>query len=716
MKKIKTFKKVLSLGLAAIMLGSTATTAFALHGIEYPFVKDQGATNTGWAFGAMSVLEAKTYRENGVRIDCSEEGMLYANSNYLSEYLGKTPDIGSYSRDVYDNGNGFISASYLSRQQSPVSSDIKWVSPNMEVDVPFTANTKELSWNENVSTSYGNTYASNIEFLEYDIDKIKNAIFENEAVYMSFCANDEYLNSANGAYNNLVADETKVHGVAVIGYDDNYSKDNFADNCKPKNNGAWKIRNSYGTDWGNKGYGWISYEDVTLNINKDCYVITDIMTASKDQYTLSYDYLPPEGNDTVEITKGNTVKIANVYDVSDIADKFGAIQRVSFYTEKIIGNYNVYIVPMDADATKIPSNTGTSYGTGMADLKGYITAELRTPFEFDESVEKVAVIISFLVDTYDTTSVTLARESNNPEYGYSPVINAGESYRYANGEWVDVSENNPDGLGNYCIRPVFESREQMSKDSELSVTEFTYTDQDSLTLDLILNGNQLSKIVYGYHTLLEGIDYTVDGNAVTLSKNVFERMHATYYPVPLYFYFTDGKIQTLKVTRINPLKSATIKGKLIFRETLSLDIQGEVSEINSKNVDIQWQSSEDGVIWKDIKGATKDTYKLTGIELDKYIRAVVTAKENTNIPYPSSIISAPSETTVDRYGDVNLSGSVEISDATDLQSYIAKYMGLSDRQLLVANVNMDNYVNIKDATYIQMYVAKYIDTFPVNSY
>lgn len=714
MKKHKTLKKLISLGLATIILSGSVVNGFAVSSTIDPLVKNQGDTNTGWAFGAMSVLEAKTYKEHGVKIDCSEEGMLYATSNYVTDYLGKAPDIGSYSRDVYDNGNGFISASYLSKQQSPISNDVSWLSPNMEADIPFTANTSELSWNENMTTSYGNTYASDIDFLEYDVDKVKKAIAENGAVYMSFCANDEYLNPVNGAYNNLTADETKIHGVAIVGYDNSYSKDNFAENCKPKNDGAWKIRNSYGTDWGNNGYGWISYEDVTLNINKDCYTITNIMTVSKDNLTLSYDYLPPEGNETVEITTGNSVTIANIYDVSDICDEYGSIQRISFYTEKTMSSYRVDLIPLEADATEIPTGSGIYYGGGMADTTGYKTVELRTPFEFDENTEKVVVKVSFLVDTFETNSITLSRESNNPEYGYSPVINAGESYRYANGEWVDVSENNPEGLGNYCIRPVFERRETKCLNSELSITEFTYTDQESLTVDLTLNGNQLIGIIFGHTVFREGEDYTVEGNSVTLKKRVFTRMQATHYPVTLTFCFTDGKYPMLKVTRINPLESATIKGKLVFGETLSLDIQGEVSEIYSSNVDVQWQSSEDGENWKDIKRGTNSTYKLTGIEISKYIRAVITAKENTNIPYPSSIISAPSEFTVGRYGDVNSNGKIEISDATDLQSYIANYMSFSDKQLLVGDVTADNLVNIKDATYVQMYVAKFIDKLPTN--
>ena len=50
------------------------------------------------------------------------------------------------------------------------------------------------------------------------------------------------------------------HAVVIVGWDDNYDKSNFLQ--KPKNNGAFLVRNSWGTN--DHGYYWVSYEDNQL--------------------------------------------------------------------------------------------------------------------------------------------------------------------------------------------------------------------------------------------------------------------------------------------------------------------------------------------------------------------------------------------------------------------------------------------------------------------
>ena len=52
-----------------------------------------------------------------------------------------------------------------------------------------------------------------------------------------------------------------THAVMVVGWDDNYSKDNFQTGEKPTKNGAWLIRNSWGFT---QSYFWMSYETTSL--------------------------------------------------------------------------------------------------------------------------------------------------------------------------------------------------------------------------------------------------------------------------------------------------------------------------------------------------------------------------------------------------------------------------------------------------------------------
>lgn len=65
------------------------------------------------------------------------------------------------------------------------------------------------------------------------------------------------------------------------------------------------------------------------------------------------------------------------------------------------------------------------------------------------------------------------------------------------------------------------------------------------------------------------------------------------------------------------------------------------------------------------------------------------------------------------YGDANSNGTVEISDVTKIQKFIANKDTLTDVQQTAAKVSGNRTISIDDATLIQKYVAKTIDKFPV---
>lgn len=231
-------------------------------------VENQG--NRGWcaAYSMTKVIETNLLLTRGIDYNLSEAYLAYSEAPYFGGATEWKTDIVTARALVQD----VLVSKYV-----------------LEDDVP----NKDYEFNElnlikfekakNMIKDY------EVEIFESDntVEDIKKHIMSNGGVYLSVDASSKWCNSSTGAiYSNVkrsdkyeelntreevlkYTDDTANHSVVIIGWNDNYSRNNFNSNCRPEKDGAWLVLNSWGTNWGNNGTGWVSYEDMNfLNIAK----------------------------------------------------------------------------------------------------------------------------------------------------------------------------------------------------------------------------------------------------------------------------------------------------------------------------------------------------------------------------------------------------------------------------------------------------------------
>ena len=206
-------------------------------------VRDQLACGACWSFASYGVLEhllKKQYHLSNDINDFSESHLIFHHGFDIKPCAG---------------GNLKMSAAYLFRKSGPVK----------EFQAPYGSSSEETC-----QECVPDLYIDSIVFMPVrsdtnDIGYIKNELYNHGALYSSLYFNENNYDTDLHTYYYDDPDDSfndSNHAIVIVGWDDNHYISGAPEV------GAFIVRNSFGSDWGESGYFYVSYFDESIAFTK----------------------------------------------------------------------------------------------------------------------------------------------------------------------------------------------------------------------------------------------------------------------------------------------------------------------------------------------------------------------------------------------------------------------------------------------------------------
>ena len=393
-------------------------------------VKNQGSFGTCWAFSSNAALETALIK-NGLAdntVDLSELHTIYFMYSENEDEKGYLSGDRNY---VDADGHGTPSTDFnLMARVGGSFSYVGWQMANGAIPFEengddYTASVKNSNYSIDPTKCFSKDYRVNgVYRCDFDINNIENvkkliynyggvaADFHCDQTVSGETTGSKYFKRIDGTktyYNPDAEDEYTNHGVEIVGWDDDYPKENF--NITPPGDGAWLAKNSWGTGYQNDGYIWISYYTTGKSADALAYGIEAI-----DANTNVYQHAGAEyGQSFYSVNEGQERYYLTFFtsdSKSEVIDKIGlGVRANSEFTISIMkGTPKVtsYVL-RDYEEVSVTECTAT--------YDGYNEYELSEPVTFEKG-DRFAVCVKMKAGS----GIYLMQDSNRGIKNYPGAI------------------------------------------------------------------------------------------------------------------------------------------------------------------------------------------------------------------------------------------------------------------------------------------------------
>ncbi|KPA10299.1 protein containing Peptidase C1A, papain [Candidatus Magnetomorum sp. HK-1] len=445
-------------------------------------VRDQGACGACWTFATFGSLESHLKQSFQLDYDFSEDHLRHMHGFDLLSCAG---------------GNLKMGVAYLTSHLGPI----------LEINDPYSDNvSSEFCIDCSPARYIDQTVFLPVRENTSDIAYIKKEIIENGALYTSMFMNQAvFYDQNNHTYFYDDPSDTfnqSNHAVVIVGWDDEKTV------TGAPGDGAFIVRNSMGSSWGDQGYFYVSYYDESIAMTRLGYFQDKDDTHYSFDTIYQYDPLGWTGG----IGTGDGKDWAsNVFTASEDIE----ITAIGFYATRSSTNYSIQIYENFEDLGGYSRPGGPlldTEQTGFLKYSGFYTIQLTQPVIIKQG-KKFAVTIAF-ESPENAYPVPIETPINN--YSSGATAQPGESYVSDYGDiYFDII--NFSANSNVCIKayakkmvqtPPTADPKQIETNEDTSVQiELTGSSENSQNIIFIIRSHPMHGSLSGD---LPNLTYTPD--------------------------------------------------------------------------------------------------------------------------------------------------------------------------------------------------------------